>query len=148
MATPKRSSGVGAAQRRRVSHRRPRQWQADGAVILNEEDGHAQSGLLDIPTPVRLVWWGPDLLGDNLVGGQGDKIQDPKLGFVVDQGVAAGVADGRRLDHQRAGPSWYVPDEMDVPRVHLEEGFNEKPCVSLSKHPNEEPVAADKGYIC
>jgi hypothetical protein len=148
MATPERSSGVSAAQRRRVSYRRPRQWQANGAVILNEEDGHAQTGLLDIPTPIGLVRWGPDLLGDNLVDLRGDKIQNPEWGGIVDEGVAAGVTDGRSLDHQRAGPSWHVPDEMDVPCIHLEEGFNEKPCVSLSKHPNEEPVATDKGYSC
>jgi len=150
MATPKRSSAVGATQRRRVSDRCPRQWQANGAVILNEKDGHAQTGLLDVPTPVGLVRWGPDLLWDNVVEGaegqaRGDKIQEPERVIVVGQGIAAGVADGRPLDHQGVGPSGHVPDETDLPRVHLEEGLDEKRCVPLSEHPHEEPVAADEG---
>jgi hypothetical protein len=148
MATPKRSRTVSAAQRRRVSDRRPRQWKANGAVILNEKDRHAQIGLLDVPTPVGLVRWGPDLLWDNVERGLGDKIQQPEWVIVVGQDVVAGVADGGPLDHQGVGPSGHVPDETDVPRVHLEEGLNEKRCVPFSEHPHEEPVAADEGDRC
>ena len=149
MATPKRSSAVSAAQRRRVSDRRPRQWQANGAVILNEKYGHTQTGLFDVSTPVGLVRWGPDLLWDNGVGGR-DKIQEPQwvIQVVVGQDVVTGVADGRTLDHQGVGPSGHVLDETDVPRVHLEEGLDEKRCVPLSEHPHEEPVAADEGDRC
>jgi len=147
MATPKRSSAVGAAQRRRVPDRRPCQRQANGAIILNEKHGHAQIGLLDIPSPIRLIRWGPDLLRDNAVDGPGDEIQEPEWG-IVGHDVVAGVADGRPLDHQGVGPSGHVPDEIDVPRVHLEEGLNEKRCVPLSKHSHEETIAADEGYGC
>ena len=143
MATPQRGRAVSAAQRRRVSYHRPRQRQADGTVTLNEENGHAEVRLLDVPTPVGLVRWSPDLLRDNVVHGHGDEIQQPE-GDVVDHGVVASLADGRPLDHQRVVPSGHVPDYIDVPRVHLEEGLNEKRGVPLAEHPHKKPVAADE----
>ena len=100
--------------------------------------------LLDIPTPVRLVRWGPDLLRDNVVHGRGDEIQDPER-VIVDHCVVWSVTDGRPRGHQRAVPSWHVRDEKDFVRVHLEEGFNEKCRITRAKHPHYETVAADEG---
>jgi len=148
MATSQRSRAVSAAQRRRVSYHRPRQRQANGTVTLNEENGHAQVRLLDIPTPVGLVRWGPDLLRDNVVHGHGDEIQQPEGDVVGGHGVAASLADGRPLDHQRIVPSGHVPDDTDLPRVRLEEGFNVRRGVPLAEHPHEEPVAADEWDRC
>ena len=100
--------------------------------------------LLDIPTPVRLVRWEPDLLRDNVVHGRGDEIQDPER-VIVDHCVVRSVTDGRPRGHQRAVPSWHVRDEKDFVRVHLEEGFNEKLRIARAKHPHYETVAADEG---
>ena len=147
MATSQRSRVVSAAQRRRVSYHSPRQREANGSVTLDEENGHAQVRLLDIPTPVGLVRWSPDLLRDNVVHGHGEEIQQVE-GDVIGQGVAANVADGRALDHQRVVPSGDVPDEINVIRVHLEEGFNEKRGVPTAEHPRKEPIAADEGDRC
>jgi len=145
MATSQRSRAVSAAQRRRVPYHRPRQLQANGTGTLNEENGHAQVRLLDVPTPVGLVRWSPDLLRDNVVHGHGDEIQQPEGDVVAGHGVGGSFADRRPLDHQRIVPSGHVPDEIDLPRVRLEEGFNEKRGVPLAEHPHKEPVAADEG---
>ena len=147
MATSQRSRVVSAAQRRRISYHSPRQRQADGTVTLNEENGHAQVRLLDIPTPVGLVRWSPDLLRDDVVHGHGEEIQQVE-GDVVGHCVVASVAHGRALNHQRVVPSGHVPDEIDVIRVHLEEGFNEKRGVPSAEHPHKEPIAADEGDRC
>jgi hypothetical protein len=100
--------------------------------------------LLNIPTPVRLVRWGPDLLRDNVVHGRGDEIQDPER-VIAGHCVVGSVTDGRPRDHQRIVPSWHVPDENDFVRVHVEEGYNEKCCIARAKHPHYETVAADEG---
>ena len=45
-------------------------------------------------------------------------------------------------------PSGHVTDEIDLPRIRLEEGFNEKRGVPLAEHSHKEPVAADEGDSC
>ena len=121
MATSQRSRVVSAAQRRRVSYHSPWQRQAKGAVTLNEENGHVQVRMLDIPTPVELVRWSPELLRENVVYGHGgEEIQQPE-GDVVGHGIVASAADGRVLDHQRPVPPGHAPDEIHVIRVRLEE---------------------------
>ena len=98
MAASQRSGAVSAAQQRRVPHHRSGQRQANVTVTLNEEDGHAQVRLLDVPAPVGLVRWSPDLLRDNVVHGHGDEIQQAERD-VVGHGVVVSVAGVRPLDH-------------------------------------------------
>ena len=103
--------------------------------------------LLGIPTPVRLVRWGPDLLRDNVAHGRGDEIQGPER-VIVGHCVVGSVTDGRPRDHQCVVPSWHVPDEMDFVRGRLEDGFDEKCRISRAKHSHKETVAADEVDIC
>ena len=80
--------------------------------------------------------------------GHGDEVQKPE-GLVAgrDRGVAS-VADGRHRGHQRVVPSGHVSDQIDLPRVHLEERFNEKYRISPAKHPHDVTFAIVKGDGC
>jgi hypothetical protein len=109
VATSQRGGHVRRTQRP-VSGYRAGQRQANRAVVLNEKDGHAQVCLLDVSAPVRLVRWGPDLLGDDVVHGRGDDVQKPEGPVVGVDGVDASVVDGGRPGHERIVPSGYVPD--------------------------------------
>jgi hypothetical protein len=78
VATSEGGRFASLAQRRGVARDRALQREADGAVILNEKDGHVQVGLLDVPTPVGLIWWAPDCLRDDVAGGRGDIVEKPE----------------------------------------------------------------------
>ncbi len=142
MSTAEGSRFVCISQRRGVPHRSAWQRQADLAVILHEEDRHAEVGLLDVAAPVGLVRGAPDLLGDDGDMGQGDKIEEPERVLVVGEGVGVRAGHGRPRDHQRVVPAGHVAEEMHVARVHLEERLDEEGRVSVAEHPHEIAVAA------
>ena len=128
-------------ERRGVAHRSSWQREANHAVILNEENGHAEVCLLYVAAPVGLVWGAPYLLRDDGEAGQGNKVEEPERVLVVRERVGARAGHGRLRDHQRVWPARYVADQGHLPRVHLEERLEEECRVSFAEHPHEIPVA-------
>jgi hypothetical protein len=140
--TAEGSRPVCIAQQRRVPDRCAWQREADHAIILHEEDGHAQGCLLDVAAPVGLVWGAPDLLRDDGDLGHGDEVEEPERDPVVRERGWLRVEYGRPREHQRVAPARHVGHELHFLRVHLEERFHEEGRISWTEHPHEIPVAA------